>query len=324
MEYVGIDIAKRKFDLFWSSSETGKRRTKVFLVSPDGLKEMLEWLAKHDLRPNNTHLAMEATGQYYEPVAEALFNASYTVSVVNPLQIKRFGEATMQRQKTDKADAGLIARYCAQCNPRPWTPPPAEIRELQRLVARLDAVKDMLSQEKNRRHESLGAALESVERMLSSLEAEETLVEKLIQDHIDRHPDLRDKQELLCSIPGVAERTSATLMAWLPVDRFTDVREAVAFIGLSPKHKQSGSSVRGKSRLCKVGHARLRKALYMPALAAKTHNPAAKALALRLEEAGKTGKLAITAVMRKLVHWAVGVLKSGKKFDPQLALARTT
>lgn len=322
MEYVGIDIAKRKFDLLWIASATGKRRSKVFDNSPAGFEEMFAWLAKHNIVPGDSHIAMEATGQYYEAVAESLFNAGFTVSVVNPLPIKRFGEATMQRQKTDKADADLIARYCAQCAPYPWTPPPAHFRELQRLVARLDAVKDMLTQEKNRRHEASGQALESVERMLASLEEEERRIEKMISDHIDRHPDLRQKQDLLCSIPGVAERSSAYLMAYLPIDRFSDVREAVAFVGLSPQHHESGDAVRGKSKLSKLGHAKLRKMLYFPAMSAWTHNPAARAMAKRLKESGKNGKVVIAALMRKLVHWAYGVLKSGTKFDPQMALAK--
>lgn len=322
MEFVGIDIAKRKFDVLWISAETGKQRAKVFDNGPGGFKEMLDWLAKYNIVPGASHLAMEATSQYYEALAEALHNAGFTVSVVNPFAIKRFGEALLQRQKTDKADAALIARYCAQCNPRPWSPPLPEVRELQRLVARLDAVKNMLVQEENRRYGSQGVTLESVERVVLLLEEEQKRVEELIRDHIDRHPDLRHQQELLCSIPGVAERTSAYFMAWLPAERFSDVKEAVAFVGLSPKHRESGDSLRGKSKLCKLGHARLRSMLYMPALAAITHNPAARALSERLKQAGKPGKVRVAAVMRKLVHWAVGVMKSGNKFDPQLALAK--
>lgn len=322
MEFVGIDIAKRKFDLLWIASETGKRRSKVFDNSPAGFGQMFVWLSKHGIEPGASHLAMEATSQYYEALAEALFDAGYTVSVVNPLPIKRFGEAIMQRQKTDKADADLIARYCAQCNPHPWTPPPAHIKELQRLVARLDAIKDMKVQEQNRHYEAKGQALESVERMLASLEEEQKRVQKMIDDHIDRHPDLRNKQELLCSIPGVAERTGTYMLAWLPVERFSDVREAVAFVGLSPRHTESGDSIRGKSRLCKLGHAKLRKMLYFPAITAMRHNRAAIEMASRLEQAGKTGKVVIAAIMRKLVHWAYGVLKSGIRFDAQLALAK--
>lgn len=322
MEYVGIDIAKRKFDLIWIAAESGKRRSKVFDNSPAGFKQTIEWLHKYGIAPGNSRLAMEATGQYYEALAEALFDAGYTVSVINPAQVKRFGEALLHRQKTDKADAELIARFCAQCDPRPWSPPPREVRELQRLVSRLDAVKKMLVEEENRRQESSGHSLESVERILTSLRAEEKLLEKMIQDHIDRHPDLHDQQELLCSIPGVAERTSASMMAWLPANRFDDVREAASFVGLSPRHRQSGTSLNGKSKISKMGNAKLRKALYWPAITAIRCNAAAKDFAARLYESGKTKKVVIVAVMRKIVHWAVAVLKSGVRFDAQIALAR--
>lgn len=322
MEIIGIDIAKHKFDLAWLSATTGKVRSKAFDNTPSGHRALFEWLEKYGIARSNCHVAMEATSQYYEALALALYGAGYTVSVVNPLQIKAFGQSQLSRQKTDKADAALIAKFCAQTKPHSWQPPPAEVRELQRLLARLEAVQGMHVQEQNRRHESAGIALESVDRMMQMLSEEQKLLEQMIQDHIDRHPGLRQQQELLCSIPGVGERVSSYFLAWLQVDRFANIRQAVAFAGLSPRHKESGISVRGKSCLSKLGHARLRKILYMPAMAAMQWNPAAKALYERLRAAGKLGKVALVAVMRKLVHWMVGVLKSGRSFDPQMALAK--
>jgi transposase len=321
VDFVGIDIAKRKFDVVWLSSEE-KKYSKVFENTPAGHKEFLVWLDKKKIAPGSGHLAMEATSQYYEALAQVLYEAGYTVSVVNPLQIKAFGESLLRRQKTDKADADLIARFCAQNKPMAWQPPPPQVRELQRLLARLEAVQDMHVQEQNRQHEAAGVALESVARMIKSLNDEQELLEKMIRDHIDRHPDLRDKQELLMSIPGIGPRVCSYVMAWLPVERFTDVRQAVAFVGLSPRHRQSGDSVRGKSMLSKLGHGRLRKILYFPAMSAVRHNPAAKVLWERLKAAGKPGKVALVAVMRKLVHWMMGVLRSAAPFDAQLALAR--
>lgn len=323
MEIIGIDIAKRKFDLAWLVAASGKKRSKVFDNTAAGFEQMLVWMSRQGIVPADCHVAMEATSQYYEDLALALFQAGCTVSVVNPLQIKRFGESQLLRQKTDRADAELIAHYCEQCHPSAWQPPAAEVRELQRLVARLEAVQDMHVQEKNRRHESQGPTLESVERMLASLQEEEERLKKMIQDHIDHHPQLHDKQELLCSIPGVGPRVSSYFLAWLQADRFDDVRQAVAFVGLSPRHRESGDSIRGKSRLCKVGHSRLRKILYLPAMSAIRANPAAAALSERLHAGGKRGKVVIVAVMRKLVHWMMGVLKSGTRFDPQLALAKS-
>jgi transposase len=320
MNAIGIDIAKRKFDLAWFLD--GKLRTKVFENTEKGHAELLAWLKKHKLTTENCHLAMEATSQYYEPVALALFDAGYTVSVVNPLQIKAFGESLMRRQKTDRADAELIARFCEVNKPEPWHAPPPKVRELQRLLARLEAVQAMHVQEQNRRHEAHGFALESIRRVIETLDLEIAYIEDQIRDHIDRHPDLREQDELLQSIPGVGPVVSRYAIAWLRSERFDDVRQAVAFVGLSPQHHQSGSSVHGKSSISRLGHGRLRKILYWPAMSAMRYNAAAVALTKRITAAGKNKKVAIIAVMRKLVHWMVGVIKSGKPFDMNLALAK--
>lgn len=320
MEAVGIDIAKRKFDLAWLSG--GKLKTKVFENTEKGHRELLAWLKKHDLTVENCHLAMEATSQYYEPVALALLDAGYTVSVINPLQIKAFGDSLMRRQKTDRADAELIARFCEVNKPQSWQAPSREVRELQRLLARLEAVQAMHVQEQNRRHEAQGIALESVERVIETLEQEVKHLQDKIRDHIDRHPDLRKQDELLQSIPGVGPSVSSYTIAWLRAERFDDTRQAVAFVGLSPRHHQSGDSIHGKTRISRIGHGRLRKILYWPAMCAMRYNAAAAAFAQRMATAGKNKKVAIVAVMRKMVHWMLGVLKSGKPFDINLALAR--
>ena len=320
MKVIGIDIGKRKFDV--ALLEQGKVRSKVFDNTPTGHQALMHWLEERGCAVMDTHLCMEATSQYYEAVAIVLHAAGYRVSVVNPLQIKAFGESRLRRQKTDRADAELIARFCEQQSPMPWQPPAAEIKELQRLLARLEAVQEMRVQELNRRHEATGEALESVERVLDVLNEELAKLERRIQDHIDQNPSLREQHALLTSIPGVGDRVSTYCLAWLQAERFSNVRQAVAFVGLSPSHHQSGDSVHGKTRVSKVGHTRLRKILYLPAMSATRYNPAAKALSKRLKAAGKPGKAIICAVMRKLIHWIFGVLKSKQPFDVKLALAK--
>jgi len=203
-----------------------------------------------------------------------------------------------------------------------WVPPSREVRQLQRLLARVAAVQDMRVQELNRLHEAQGVAQDSVERVLATLDEELRRLEREIDDHIDRHPDLREKRQLLQTIPAVGPCLSANMLAWLPVERFSDARQAVAFVGLSPRARASGSSIRGKAALCKLGHARLRKMLYMPAMSAMRCNPAAQALTARLREAGKPGKLILGAIMRKLVHWAYAVLRHAEPFDLHKALAK--
>ena len=133
----------------------------------------------------------------------------------------------------------------------------------------------------------------------------------------DWDPDLRKKKDLLASIPGIGKATIAAILSELDdLKRFKHVRELVAFIGLAPKEALSGSPIKGKPRLCKTGNARLRKALYMPALVSIRYNPLMIAFYQRLKEKGKNGKVIVCAVMRKLVHVIFGVLKSGKKYDP--------
>jgi transposase len=320
MKIIGIDISKRKFDVALLAQ--GKVRNKVFDNTTAGHQALMKWMDAHECPVIDTHLCMEATSQYYEAVATTLFDVGYQVSVVNPLQIKAFGESRLRRQKTDRADAELIARFCEQQKPMPWQPPAAEVKELQRLLARLEAVQEMRVQELNRRHEASGEALESVGRVLGVLNDELAKLEQRIRDHIDQNPSLREQHALLTSIPGVGDRVSTYCLAWLQAERFSDVRQAVAFVGLSPSHHQSGDSVHGKTRVSKVGHARLRKILYLPAMSATRYNPAAKALSMRLKAAGKPGKAIICAVMRKLIHWIFGVLKSKQPFDVKLALAK--
>jgi transposase len=320
MKAVGVDVSKKSFHI--AVLLGAKQLNKVFENTPTGHQDLHAWLLKKGVSPEESHVCMEATSTYYEALAVALADGGWRVSVVNPLRIKAFAESQLSRQKTDRADARTIALFCAQQNPPLWSPPTLEVRELQRLLARLEAVQGMRVQELNRLHEAQGIARESVERLLATLDEELRLLKKQIDDHIDRHPDLKKQTTLLKSIPSVGDTLSAYMMAWLPMARLEDARAAVAFIGLSPKARESGTSVRSKGILCKLGHSRLRKLLYMPAMNAMRFNPAAKALAGRLREAGKPGKLILGAVMRKLVHWIYGVLKSGQAFNVNLALAK--
>lgn len=320
MRFVGVDISKKSFHIAVLAGE--KQLNKVFENTAAGHQELQSWLLKKGVSQSDSHVCMEATSTYYEALAIALAASGWRVSVVNPLRIKAFAESQLMRQKTDKADARTIALFCTQQEPPLWSPPAEEVRELQRLLARLEAVQGMRVQELNRLHEAQGVARASVERLLATLDEELRLLKKQIDDHIDRHPGLKGQTTLLKTIPGVGDTLSAYMTAWLPVARFDDVRDAVAFVGLSPKARESGTSIKRKTILCKLGHSRLRKLLYMPAMNAMRFNPAASAVAARLRAAGKPGKLILGAIMRKLVHWIYGVLKSGQAFNLKLALAK--
>lgn len=316
---LGIDISKAKFDVALLR-DNGKLRHKVFPNTEAGFQQLSAWLSKH--KALSIHACMEATGTYGEALAAYLHQAGQIVSIVNPAIIKAFASTEMSRTKTDKADSSLIARYCLKHRPDAWTPAAPEISELQALVRRLEALLEMLQQERNRLAGGISSASvkESVEQHIAYLNEQITNTQSLIKDHIDQNSGLRQRRDLLTSIPGIGETTAAKLLAEIvDINHYRSARQVAAFAGLVPKHRESGSSVRGKPRMCKVGTARLRKAMYFPAIVATQHNPIIKALSERLREAGKCPMVVIGAAMRKLIHIAYGVLKSGKPFDPHHA-----
>ena len=310
---LGIDIAKRKIEV--ALLVTDKVKSKSFQNSPEGFEALAFWLRKWGVE--QVQACLEATGNYGEDLAIFLHEAGHRVSIVNPARIKGFAQSELIRTKTDKMDAGIIARFCLAMKPEPWVPPSPQIRSLRALVRRADSLIDMLTQEKNRLDTAHESVLPLIQEHLDYLGKENEKLRDQIADLIDRNPDLKRKKDLLASIPGIGQATIATFLAELDdLERFKNVRELVAFIGLAPKETQSGSSVKGKPRLGKTGHARLRKALYMPALVSIRYNPLMINFYQRLKEKGKNGKVIVCAVMRKLVHIIFGVLKSGKKYDP--------
>ena len=316
---LGIDIAKRKFDV--SLLREGQYRDKAFENTPAGLTQLRAWLER--FAALDTHACLEATGPYGEALATFLAEQQIRVSVVNPAKIKGFAHSELARTKSDRLDARLIARFCAEKHPEPWQPLPAPVRELRALVQRLEALQGMHTQETNRLGVAEPVVQESLQTVLAALDKEIEALRKRIREHIDAHPDLRGKRELLESIPGVGEATIATVLAFFAAtpERFTDVREVVAFVGLEPRRCESGSSVHPPAHISKTGHALVRKVLYWPAISALRYNPAVQALGERLKAAGKPGKVVVVAAMRKLVHLIWGVLKSSVPFDPNRCLA---
>jgi len=312
---VGVDIAKAKFDA--AVLIDGQYKTKVFPNTPEGFAQCRAWLAPCA----DPHVCLEATGRYGEALATTLADAGLRVSVVNPVQIHAFGKAELSRTKTDKGDAKLIARFCALHQPPPWQPAPPAIRELQALVRRLDDLQAMQQMERNRQDGADPEVADSIAKVLALLDAQIADLRARIRRHIDQNPDLRQRRDLLDSIPGIGEATIPVLLALLgDVARFDSARAVAAFAGLSPAERQSGRW-KGHTRLSKTGEPLLRKALYMPALVAWRHNPLIRTFCERLKAQGKNGKLVAAAAMRKLLVLAYGVLKSGRPFDPNYTLA---
>jgi transposase len=272
---VGIDVAKQKVDMF--AVIHGKGKAKVCDNTGAGHRELQRWLVERGFVPAQTHVCMEATGPYSETLATALVDGGWKVSVVNPSRIKGFAQGELARNKTDRADAALLARFCAAMQPSLWQPPSAACRQLRGWVDRVQALKDMRQQEMNR-IEALAAdgqadVLAHVTLHVTWLDQEIARLERDIDDHIDRHPALKADAELIASIPGIGKTTVAKVLAYAgDVRRFNSAKALAAFIGLTPRQRLSGSSVRARTMMSRAGHKALRHALYMPGLVARRHN----------------------------------------------------
>ena len=314
---LGIDIAKATFQA--ALLHNRKLHQHRFDNTPTGFAQLQAWLVKH--RCKRLHACLEATGPYGDELADFLYQAGHTLSVVNPARIKGFAQSELQRNKTDQLDAALIARFCAEKQPEAWIPPPLEIKQLRGLVRRLEAVQEMRQQEVNRLAQVGKQPLvgESLNKIIAALDQEIGRLRQLIKAHIDEHPDLKRDRDLLVSIPGIGETTAAWLLSEVQVEAYRSARQVAAHAGLTPRHHQSGTSVQRRTKLSKTGNRRLRRALYMPALSAKHYNPIIQAFCQRLAKRGKRPMEIVGAAMRKLLHIAYGVLKSGKAFDPSFA-----
>ena len=300
--HLGIDVAKAKLDCALMLPN-GKYRNKSGIANtPKGFAELSHWLEAHQVR--QVHVCMEATGIYWEGIAEHLSNAGHRVSVVNPFQIKSFANACLVRSKTDKIDARLIARFCAERHPEPWQAPSASEQTLKALVLRLEALQAMRVQEINRAEVARDAVRNDIVAHIDWLDGQIKELLQKIRRHIDNDPDLKGKRDLLDSIPGVGEHTIALLLAFcIHPGRFGNARQAAAFAGLDPRQHESGSSVHGKPRLSKIGHCVLRKELYMPAMVTLYKTQWGQMFRQRLAAAGKAPMLIIGAVMASSFMW---------------------
>jgi transposase len=319
---LGIDIAKETFDV--ALIVEGKIRNEHFENTPEGFKSLSRWMRKY-VR-GSIHACMEATGQYGDALAEYLHQEGLKVSVVNPARIKAYANSKLRRNKTDKVDAELIAIYCLREEPALWSPPPASFKDLQALIRRLDDLQANYFQENNRLKSGVSnlVVLAGLRDHLQYLQKQIDQVKEDIQKHIDAYPELKRRQELIISIPGIGALTAAKILGEIrDVCDFISSRQLAAYAGVTPQNTTSGTSVHKKARMSKIGNSNLRKALYMPAISAKKHNPIVKPFCDRLSKSGLKPMEVIGAAMHKLLHLVYGILKSGKPFDPNYLQKQT-
>lgn len=314
-QHIGIDVSKQHLDLVRFRAEEIHHR--VFHNTLTGWKKIAAWLGD---AVTMSHVCLEATGRYGDGIATYLVEQGFAVSVVNPARIQAYGLSLLRRQKTDKADAYIIAQFCRTQKPDLWTPPDPAYSDLKIMVRHQNALQDMLQQERNRL-DSLASShpvYQVIQQHITFLQGQLEQLRQQIHAFIVQQPVLFPDYELLLSIPGIGRLTAAILIGEIgPMSRFDKAQQLAAYAGLTPQHRRSGSSIRGHTRISKRGNAHLRRALYFPAMVAIRHNPTLSTFAQRLKEHGKAPKSVIVAVMRKLLHMAFGILRSRQPFDPQ-------
>ena len=313
---VGIDISKKSFNVAFLK---GNKRSKSaqFNNREAGFEQLSQWFKQQGLE--QVHACLEATNIYGHALASYLYAQGHRVSIVNPARVKGYAQSQLIRTKNDRADAGLIARFCRDLTPSLWRPSPAEVAKLQALSRRLEALEKMVSQEKNRQQLCEDQFLSAdIQAHLDFLRTQEVALKKQLQAHIQAHESLAQQQSLLVSIVGIGEKTAMGVLGEIgSIEGFESARQLASYAGLTPREFTSGSSINGKTRLCKIGNSHLRKLLYFPALSAIRHSPEIKAFRARLLAAGKTKMQVVGAVMHKLLRVIYGVLKSGQPFDPK-------
>jgi len=316
IQYIlGIDVSKDTLDVVLWDGDRGDHQ--VFPNSRVGYARLSRWLISR--RTGLVHACLEATGQYGEGVAEHLYASGHAVSVVNPLRIKRYGDSKLHRNKTDKADAALIAEFCFKENPPLWKPLAAHYKQLRQMVRRLEDLQCNYHQEYNRLKSGLDNewVIEDLQDHLQQLHQRIQALKATIQQFIVETPELKHQADLLISIPGIGKLTAARLLAEIgDITSFEDAPQLAAYAGLNPKGARSGSSVRKKARISKEGRSFLRYILYMPAIVARKHNPIIQAFCARLAQRKLPEMAIVAAAMRKLLHLVFGVLKNQQVFDP--------
>lgn len=305
---IGIDVSKDRLDV----RRLPDGVEAAFGNDRAGLKALVRWLGTGVQR-----VVFEPTGRYHLALERRLAEAGYPLVKVNPRQARRFGEALGNRAKTDRTDAAMLARMGAALELEPQPVRPEILRDLSDLVsARRALVKDRTAAKNRAKGLELAILRRQNAARLRRIEADLKAIDAAITELISTDEALASRYCLLLSIPGISTITAAALLAQMPELGAMDQRAAASLAGLAPITRQSGQW-RGKSFI-QGGRALVREALYMPALVAARFNPDLKTVYARLTAAGKPAKVAITAVMRKLVILANAILRDGREWTPKM------
>jgi transposase len=319
MHILGIDLAKKTFDVTLLTP-AGARHHHTFPNTPTGFRDLWRWVKQHGAR--SVRACMEATNVYWESLAQYLVEQDATVHVVNPARIKGYAQSQMLRNKTDKQDSATIAAFCAAHDLTAWVPPTAAQRKLRALVRHRDDLIASRIQQTNRLQDTTDPDVRaSLEAVITTIERQLTSIQQQITAHLHAHAELREQHDLMDAVPGIGPVTAQKLLAeFYDLASYSSAKAVGADAGVTPANYESGTSVRRRPRLSKLGKASVRAALYMPAITVMRSNTEFKQFAARLAARGKSYGVILGAVMRKLLHIIYGVVKHKAPYDPQKVL----
>jgi len=307
---IGVVVSKDTVDVHLHPA--GDHRQ--FENTPKGFRAILRWIAGTPV----ARLVFEATGPYHRAFERAMGEAGLPLCKVNPRQAKRFGEAIGQLAKNDRMDAAMLARFGALVEPGVRAAPSKIISDLKDLhVARTALVKDRTAAKNREKNLTSSLLKRHVRQRLSSIESHLKEIEAAIRALINADDDLRRKFAILVSIPGIAARSAFALLIDMPELGTLAAQEAAALSGTAPMTRQSGKRV-GKA-FVSGGPVNARQALYMPALVAARFNPDLRDKYKEFTARGKPPKVAITAIMRKLVILANALIRDDREWSPRVA-----
>lgn len=313
---LGLDISLPTFvAALWFGAKRCVQRE--FANNPVGFRALLKWLASH-CAGAQLRVGIEATNTYADAVLEFLYRAGHVVYLLNPERTYCYARMCGARNKTDQADASIIASYIAKHDDdcTPWRPPSPEQKELRSLTRTRRQLSDIATELTNQIRTATGAGKAALEAALREVKAQMVLLLAKIKQLLRQHSSVREPVQLLETMKGVGLVTAATLVAELPpITEQTDPRTIAAWAGLNPRRCQSGET-EWRTRISRKGNEHVRNALYMPSLVAKRWNPLFRDYAARLAEHGKPSGAILGAISHKMLRIAVGLLRTKSPFDP--------
>ncbi len=304
---IGIDISKQTFDVGFMKESIWQHF--VFENNEKGFRELLKKLEVDDW------LVMEASGPYYLQLALFFYKENKNVSVLNPLIIRRYSQTRLYRAKTDKKDAQTIAEYGVQYDLKQWEPETEEISKIKQLYTALELINKEIHQSERQLEsfissgildKDLESTLKSIVRFLKN---KQNKLEKQIE--LNAEKNYKPTLDRLKSIPGIGTKTAIMLTVITgDFEKFENYKQLIAYVGFSPRLYQSGTSVRGKGHICKMGKSQIRKLVYLCSWSAKKCNKGCVEMYNRLKEKGKPERVIKIALANKLLKQAFSIVKN--------------